>query len=120
MFNIGKDIVMKIVDGIKSVAGSIGSAITSAIPGAGAIGGAIGKVRGILPFADGGLVTGPTLGLIGEAGPEMVIPLDQLSRFGGGSNITVNVAGSVIQDRDLVERIRVGLLQAQRDGRQVA
>jgi hypothetical protein len=120
MFDIGKDIVMKIVDGIKSVAGSIGSAITSAIPGAGAIGGAIGKVRGILPFADGGLVTGPTLGLIGEAGPEMVIPLDQLSRFGGGSNITVNVAGSVIQDRDLVERIRVGLLQAQRDGRQVA
>jgi hypothetical protein len=119
MFDIGKNIVMKIVDGIKSVAGAIGSAILGAIPGGGVIGGALGKIKGILPFAEGGLVTGPTLGLIGEAGPEVVIPLDRLDRMGGG-NVTINIAGSVIQETDLVERIRIGLVQAQRNGRQVA
>lgn len=35
----------------------------------------------ILPFAKGGIVTGPTLGLIGEAGPEAVIPLDKLRQM---------------------------------------
>jgi hypothetical protein len=119
MFNIGRDIVSGIVDGIKSAASAIGSAITGAIPGGGLIGGAVGKIKGILPFADGGLVTGPTIGLIGEAGPEVVIPLDRLDRMGGG-NVTINIAGSVIQETDLVERIRIGLVQAQRNGRQVA
>jgi phage-related protein len=119
MFNIGRDIVSGIVDGIKSAASAIGSAIMGAIPGGGLIGGAVGKIKGILPFADGGLVTGPTIGLIGEAGPEVVIPLDKLDRMGGG-NVTINIAGSVIQETDLVERIRIGLVQAQRNGRQVA
>lgn len=33
------------------------------------------------PFAKGGIVTGPTNALIGEAGPEVVFPLSQLNRF---------------------------------------
>ncbi|RLE37707.1 phage tail tape measure protein [Candidatus Woesearchaeota archaeon] len=37
---------------------------------------------------EGGIVTRPTLAFIGEGGPEAVIPLDRLNRFG---NITVNV-----------------------------
>jgi len=45
-------------------------------------------------FADGGIVTGPTLGLVGEAGPEAIIPLDQMGRM-GGMNVTINMpAGS--------------------------
>jgi hypothetical protein len=52
-------------------------------------------MAGIPMFADGGIVTGPTLGIVGEAGPEAVIPLDQLGRFGGGMNVTINMpAGS--------------------------
>jgi len=43
---------------------------------------------GWFPFASGGVVTGPTRALIGEAGPEAVIPLsklgDALSDTGGG------------------------------------
>lgn len=31
------------------------------------------------PFANGGIVTGPTLGLVGEAGPEAIIPLRSMS-----------------------------------------
>ena len=51
-------------------------------------------MAGIPMFADGGIVTGPTLGIVGEAGPEAIIPLDQMGRM-GGMNITINMpAGS--------------------------
>lgn len=32
-------------------------------------------------FADGGIITGPTLGLVGEAGPEVIFPLSKLNDF---------------------------------------
>ena len=38
---------------------------------------------------------------------------------GGGVNITINVEGSVSSERDLVESIRKGLLQAQKSGKAV-
>ena len=41
-------------------------------------------------FADGGIVTGPTDRLKGEAGPEAVIPLNQMGSM-GTTNITVNM-----------------------------
>lgn len=40
-------------------------------------------------LADGGIVTGPTSALIGEAGPEAVIPLDRFGSMGATYNITV-------------------------------
>jgi hypothetical protein len=49
-----------------------------------------------IPYlADGGIVTGPTLAVVGEAGPEVVIPLDRLGSMGagGGNNVTINVNG---------------------------
>lgn len=42
---------------------------------------------GIPHFATGGIVTSPTIGLIGEAGPEAIIPL---SAFTGGSALAGN------------------------------
>jgi hypothetical protein len=49
----------------------------------------------ITALATGGIVTAPQIALIGEAGPEAVIPLDRMSEFGmgGGSNVTINVQG---------------------------
>jgi hypothetical protein len=43
-------------------------------------------------FANGGLVKGPMLGLVGEAGPELIVPLDRLNGMRSGSviNVTVN------------------------------
>jgi TP901 family phage tail tape measure protein len=38
---------------------------------------------GVTAFAKGGIVTGPTLGLVGEAGPEAIIPLDRLGQIMG-------------------------------------
>jgi hypothetical protein len=43
-------------------------------------------------LAEGGITTGPTIAMIGEKGPEAIIPLDKLGSM-GGANITVNVNG---------------------------
>jgi hypothetical protein len=54
------------------------------------------EVPKIPMLAQGGIVTSPTLALIGEGrGPEAVIPLDRMGEFGmgGGSNVTINVQG---------------------------
>jgi len=59
---------------------------------------ATGKLMNILPFANGGLVTGPTLGLVGEgpgttmSNPEVIAPLDKLKSMigeSGGGNVQV-------------------------------
>lgn len=54
--------------------------------------GEIPKVK--LPrLADGGIVTGPTVAMIGEAGPEAVIPLSKSGMLGGNTiNVTVTSA----------------------------
>jgi hypothetical protein len=46
--------------------------------------------RGIPLMAEGGVVTRPTLAMIGEAGSEAVIPLDKMGNM--GTNVVVNVA----------------------------
>ena len=53
-------------------------------------GGNTGSARGFEAMATGGIVTSPTMALIGEAGPEAVIPLDKMSSMGGGVTINVN------------------------------
>jgi hypothetical protein len=73
----------------------------------------------VVPFAKGGIVTSPTLSLIGEAGPEAVIPLSQMGSMGGGSNITINVGGSVISEGDLVAVIRDQILGLQKSGKSI-
>ncbi|CAB4204550.1 hypothetical protein UFOVP1400_1, partial [uncultured Caudovirales phage] len=47
------------------------------------------SVPNIPYLADGGIVTGPTLAMIGERGPEAVIPLS--GRGGGMGNYTINI-----------------------------
>jgi uncharacterized membrane protein len=58
---------------------TLGTALPAALGamGVGALaGGAIGTGIGTMfPMADGGIVTGPTNAMVGEAGPEMVTPL---------------------------------------------
>jgi hypothetical protein len=55
------------------------------------------------PFAEGGVVTRPTLGLVGEAGSEAVIPLN---RFGslGGQTINVYLQGDFYTTEEVAER----------------
>jgi phage-related protein len=60
------------------------------------VGGKGFKVADIFPdipyLAKGGIVNSPTLAMIGEAGPEAVIPLNKAGAMGNTFNITVNGA----------------------------
>ena len=57
-------------------------------------------------LAEGGIVTKPTLAMIGEAGSEAVIPLSKMGNMGGGINVVVNVQGTVVQEHDLAISVR--------------
>ena len=50
----------------------------------------VARRSGVPMMANGGIVTGPTFALIGERGPEAVVPLDKLGAMGG---VTINVNG---------------------------
>jgi phage-related minor tail protein len=55
-------------------------------------------------MAQGGIVNGPTRALIGEAGPEAIIPLrdmDKGARTSGGITINQYVSGSIWQTKEL-------------------
>lgn len=87
--------------------------VTGKLPGRGAFGG--------LPtgaYQEGGIVTRPTIALLGEAGPEAVIPLTRgTSGFSPTINIYANVASSIdmdtlakrISERLYLEMRRVGV-----------
>jgi hypothetical protein len=65
----------------------------------------------LTPMATGGIVTSPTMALIGEAGPEAVIPLNKAN--GLGMNITVN-AGLVSTPDQIGTDIIAAIQKAQR------
>jgi hypothetical protein len=75
-------------------------AATERIGGEEGGGGFVSKVRGLVPFAEGGIVTKPTAALVGEAGPEAIIPLSKLGRGGGPVNITIVNKNPMFLDRD--------------------
>jgi hypothetical protein len=88
-----------IINPLQTVLDLVGKVISALgkIPGvsgiAGAVGGLIGKIPGL---ADGGIVTGPTLAVVGEAGPEAVIPLSKMNQMG---NVTININANVADER---------------------
>lgn len=94
------------------------------VPGVGTVGGgslswsgfheSATQIPQIPALAAGGIVTSPTLALIGEAGPEAVVPLS--SGGGGAPNLTinVNVANSTVTNkaamRELTDEITKAIL----------
>tara|TARA_R110000796_G_scaffold48380_1_gene115991 strand:- start:660 stop:2708 length:2049 start_codon:yes stop_codon:yes gene_type:complete len=77
------------------------------------IAGMVGLVKGsfstdVPQFANGGIVSGPTMGLMGEysgarSNPEVIAPLDKLKGMIGDRSQNVNVGGEFrIQGQDLV------------------
>lgn len=87
-----------------AAAGVAGTAAVTA--GQAALTGAVGAASGVLaaslatPFAEGGIVTKATLGLVGEAGPEAIIPLRDAGMLGGGGpmNITFEMDGRTMSE----------------------
>lgn len=79
------------------------------IPFVGPVGGFTVGLPDLPTFAEGGIVTKPTLGLFGEAGPEAVVPLDRLQ--GSTVNVYVTVHGDLRADDEdsLADSIRRSL-----------
>jgi hypothetical protein len=90
VFNIYKSLFNGIAKLWNSTVGKLSFGIPSWVPG---IGGKGFSVPNIPYLAEGGIVTGPTLAMIGERGPEAVIPLS--GRGGGMGNYTINITGGL-------------------------
>lgn len=93
--------VSSAANAVEGAVGRIQSAINN-LPGVGAVSSLLSKIPGL---AAGGLVTRPTLAVIGEAGPEAVVPLDMFNQgvqFGLPSSAFAaempNGAGSSVGD----------------------
>lgn len=90
------DMLNSVLSAISRVSSSVGGALSRA-------GSFIG---GIWPFQHGGIVTRPTIGLLGEAGAEAVIPLSRLGGAGiGGATIVVNFSGDIYSTREIAEKL---------------
>ena len=99
-----KTLMNEAIGAVNAIITALNSILSFKLPSF--LGGAkIGVTIPTIPkLAEGGIVSSPTLAMIGEAGPEAVVPL---SRGGmGGMNITINVAGSVVQEQDLAISVR--------------
>ncbi|MFD1141857.1 tape measure protein [Larkinella insperata] len=82
--NLIKDPALAIVAGAGLIA--VGAALKNTVSN---------SINSIPKFADGGIVSGPTLGLVGEyanarSNPEVIAPLDKLKRMvGGGTQVFI-------------------------------
>ncbi|CCD89855.1 membrane protein of unknown function [Bradyrhizobium sp. ORS 285] len=107
------------ISGIESaIDGFVGSmqkalSAVSSLPGAVA-GSAAGLIPNVPKFAEGGIVSSPTLALVGEAGPEAIIPLSSFGGAGlagagggaGGGNIVINLSGNFYgSDSSMMRRL---------------
>jgi hypothetical protein len=87
--------------------GKLSFTFPSWVPGLGGKGFSVPKIP---MLAEGGIVTQPTLAMIGERGPEAVIPLN---RANGMGNVTVNVY-STVADASFPDKIVNALRQYNR------
>ena len=131
---IGSKIIGYIGDGLEAGATALGNIVKGAINtvidalnvGVRAINKAIGGINKVNPFDDipnipeikklakGGIVTQPTLALIGEAGPEAVIPLSGRNA-GMGMGMTINVQAGLVANPDQIgQQIIEAIQRAQR------
>jgi len=90
VYNIFKTLFNGIATLWNNTVGKLSFKIPSWVPGLGGFG---FSVPNIPMLADGGIVTGPTLAMIGERGPEAVVPLS--GRGGGLGNYTINITGGL-------------------------
>lgn len=87
-----------VIDRMNSFIGQA-NRIASRVPG-------IPIIPEIARLAKGGVVTKPTLALVGESGPEAVIPLNRVSRGVGGGNIDITITGNTfMSDEEAAEKV---------------
>lgn len=99
VLNIYKSVFNGIASLWNNTIGKLSFSFPSWVPG---LGGKGFSVPNIPMLAEGGIVTGPTLAMIGEAGPEAVVPL---SKMGGMGGVTVNVNGGLSTSAEIGQAV---------------
>ena len=93
VLNFYKTIFNGIAKAWNNTIGRLEFSVPSWVPGLGGKGFAVPNIP---ELAEGGIVTGPTVALIGEAGPEAVVPLSRMNQMG---NVTINIHSQVADAR---------------------
>jgi len=101
------DVVNKVKGAASSVSSYVSDKASSAYSGA----------KSLIGLATGGIVRKPTIAMIGEDGPEAVIPLSRgLAGVGGGGNITINITGNeFVGEEGIADRIGNEIMRAIKD-----
>lgn len=113
MFDAVKAVVSASTDGIiatvKNMINYILKGVNTVIRGVNKVSAAAGKTGVTIPkineipmLAEGGIVTRPTMAVVGEAGAEAVIPLSKLKDFGGGGGNTF-IFNGVVSSKEVAE-----------------
>jgi hypothetical protein len=92
VYSIFKTLFNSIASLWNNTIGKLSFKFPSFVPG---LGGKGFDVPNIPMLAEGGIVNRATLAVIGESGPEAVVPLSRAGEFGmgGGNNVTIHVNG---------------------------
>jgi len=99
VLNIYRSIFNAIAKLWNSTIGKLAFKFPDWVPGFGGKGFEVPKIP---MLAEGGIVTSPTLALIGEKGPEAVVPL---GRGGNMGNVTVNVTGGLSTSAEIGQAV---------------
>jgi hypothetical protein len=100
MYTVAKTIFNGIARIWNNTFGKLSFSVPDWVPG---IGGKGFDVPNIPMLANGGIVTGPTLAMIGEGnGPEAVIPLSRMAEFGMGGGMNITVQAGLISTPDQI------------------
>jgi phage-related protein len=93
MINNVFEMINKLIRAANKIAEAGGSALGISVP----------KIPEIPMLAKGGIVKNPTLAMVGEAGPEAVVPLNRASEFGlgGGVNVYINEGNFLGDEREI-------------------
>ena len=109
-----KDILKGIINAMLTMVEGMVNGVVDSVNGIIRAVNAVGKVTGIsigevpklsIPkLAEGGIITSPTLALIGEAGDEAVVPLDQYNKGNGNQSIIIKIGEETIAEK-IIEAI---------------
>ena len=113
---IGKSLVNGIIDMVNGLINKLNDLLefTIPVPYAPDIKVNAPDLPNIPKLAQGGLVMGPQLSLIGEAGPELVVPLDKVGQLGGGNTYQITVQTGVGDPREIGRQVVDAIKQYER------
>jgi len=99
VLNVYKTIFNAIANMWNSTVGKMSFKFPEWVPGFGGKGFSVPKIP---MLAQGGIVTAPTLAMLGERGPEAVVPLRRAGNVGG---VTVNVTGGLATGAEIGQAV---------------